>query len=105
MARAVRLIFKRLTKTEFARINSGGYAGGGGQAYIDFPLSLVPLASWDDFFGGSAVKSQRAQGPAWTFDVRSLGTGEGQAGIVVYQRGPSRAVIGSQKLPERSGRG
>lgn len=97
------IISKTLTSTDFARINSDGYAGGGGQAYIDFSTTLISPAQWDGFFAGIAQKSQRTHGSAWTFSVHSLGASFSiQHGQTIYQRRPASISIGSQKLPANS---
>lgn len=105
MPKVVSMIFKELTNTDFARINASGYVSGGGQAYIDFRKAIIPIADWDAFFQGVAVRSMRTNGPAWTFPVRNLGTNTVQNEIVVYQRRSSSISIGSQKLPSNSGSG
>lgn len=102
MSRALKIVFKELTNTDFARINSAGYSGGGGQAYVDFRKGLISIAEWDSFFDGISTKSIRTHGPAWTFDVMNLGVGSLQPKITAYQRRPSTVSITEQKLPGNS---
>jgi 5-methylcytosine-specific restriction enzyme A len=103
MANVVKVAFKTLTKNDFYRINSGGLEHGGGQAYIDFRRSDIPVEQWEEFFAGASQQTIRAQGPAWTFELRNLGIGTVQPKpVVIYQRRQASISLGSQKLPGMS---
>ncbi|MEA2999386.1 MAG: 5-methylcytosine-specific restriction enzyme [Sphingomonadales bacterium] len=103
MAAAVALLFKVLTKNDFFRINSGNIGSGGGQAYLDFRTRDVPVQAWESFFAGSAQRTVRTNGPAWTFPVLNLGTGTLQpTPVTAYQRRGPTVSITSQKLPDNS---
>ncbi|NUR44969.1 MAG: hypothetical protein HOP91_02270, partial [Sphingomonas sp.] len=103
MANILKVVFKTLTKNDFFRINSAGLALGGGQAYIDFRRSDISVDRWEEFFAGASQRNMRAQGPAWTFELRNLGLATVQPKpVVIYQRRPASISLGSQKLPGNS---
>ena len=99
------ITFRSLTDADFFNINKppGSEAGGGGQSYIDFPVRLIPVAGWGQFFSGikSVRKSKVVQGPAWEATVHSIGvpgTVEAAQQIKIYQRRAASVSIARQKL-------
>ena len=74
-------------------------AGGGGQSYIDFPISSVPSAKWQKFFGG-IPSVMRKQGPSWAFEINSIGLNAPQK-LTIFQRRPQSFTISSQKLTSK----
>ena len=69
--KAVSIIYRTLTQTEFKAINDLiQSSGGGSQTYIDFPKGSVSDANWIDFLGfeGESVSN----GHKWVFNVHSL---------------------------------
>lgn len=69
--KAVSIIYRALTQTEFKAINDLiQSSGGGSQTYIDFPKGSVSDANWIDFLGfeGESVSN----GHKWIFSVHSL---------------------------------
>lgn len=103
MASVVSVAFKTLTKNDFFRINSSGLAGGGGQAYIDFRRRDISVLQWEAFFAGASQRTNRAQGPAWEFELHNLGINTVQpVRPIIYQRRAPSISLGSQKLPGKS---
>jgi 5-methylcytosine-specific restriction protein A len=74
MKTANQIVFRRLTSADFFNINKpkGMEARGGGQSYIDFPISSVQLGDWMTFFSGQEM-IETDSGPEWRFMVNSLG--------------------------------
>lgn len=105
MAKAVKLIFKELTSSDFYYINQPGSTGGGKQSYIDFDTSDISANDWQSFFSGAGDAGHATGGPFWTFSVNNLGTNSVQTGVKVGQRRSTSYSIRSQKLPEHSGSG
>lgn len=101
MKQVNQIVFRYFTAADFFNINkaSGTEAGGGGQSYIDFPTRSVSVNSWESFFDSSpgVLKSERTQGPLWTFRVNSTGLGSSQE-LKIYQRRPQSVSIASQKI-------
>jgi len=63
---ASQVVFRRITDAEFFNINKppGTETRGGGQSYIDFPLSSIKAADWVSFFAGQK-KLKTDSGPFW----------------------------------------
>lgn len=95
------IIFRYLTAADYFNIYkpSGTEIGGGGQAYIDFPITLVSLKEWGKFFDGalSVYCDTGVQGPVWEFPIRSIGSTEDQE-LKIYQRRPQSICIASQRI-------
>ncbi len=91
------LVFRRMTYADFRHINKigGEEAGGGGQSYIDFPISDISVADWFEFLGKNT--GTRTNGPFWNFDIKSIATNNNQE-ITIYQRRPASVSIASQKI-------
>lgn len=104
MPKAIKLIYKELTSSDFFWINQPGLALGGGQSYIDFDTSDISAKDWEKFFEG-CPKGSGASGPFWTFSVRNLGVGDVQHQVKLGQRRATSFSIRSQKLPEHSAGG
>ena len=100
MIRIKYIVFRNLTQADFFNINKlpGAEVGGGGQSYIDFPVDAISIDQWEKFFDNDNVETtQRAQGPCWTFTIKSLGTAKDQQ-IEFYQRRPQSVSIAAQKI-------
>ena len=93
------IVFRELTNAEFFNINKprGTERRGGGQSYIDFPLSAITIENWKSFFK-SIASINEPSGPKWTFTINSLGTTKGNQEVTISQRRPSSVSIRSQKL-------
>lgn len=98
------LIFRYLTSADYFNIYkpSGTEEGGGGQAYIDFPVALVTLSSWGKFFEGaeSVYCSTAEQGPIWELPINSIDLNDSQD-LKIYQRRPQSVCIASQRITSR----
>lgn len=101
MAKAVNVVFKQLTPSDFYWINQPGLTFGGGQSYIDFDTSDISANDWAAFFKG-CPKDTGASGPYWTFSVHNIGPGTVQKNVKIGQRRATSFSIRSQKLPEHS---
>lgn len=101
MAKAINIVFKQLTPSDFYWINQPGLAFGGGQSYIDFDTSDISASTWAGFFQG-CPQGAGASGPYWTFSVRNLGVNTVQHNVKIGQRRATSFSIRSQKLPEHS---
>lgn len=95
------IVFRYLTHAEFFNIYKppGTEAGGGGQSYIDFPLTAVSPANWNDFFAGIPSR-MRARGPSWAFEINGMGL-LGSQSLVLFQRRQQSVSISSQKITSR----
>lgn len=96
------LIFRQITPADFFNINKqpGAEDGGGGQSYIDVPVSDVDLPTWHSFFDGIEPQ-EKTNGPLWKVELHSLG-GLGSQKINIGQRRPASVNIRSQKLFSRA---
>lgn len=95
------IVFRNLTDADFFNINkpSGTETGGGGQSYIDVPVSGVTLPDWLHFFRG--IQHQTGNnGPIWTFTINSIGTNSQQS-LTIAQRRPASVSIRSQRITSR----
>lgn len=99
------IAFRYLTDADFFNINkpSGTEDGGGGQSYIDFSTQDVPVARWESFFNGvlGLQRTQGAQGPRWSFPIRSIALSSEAQTATVYQRRSASVSIASQTLGRR----
>ncbi len=87
------IVYRNLTHADFFNINKppGMEAGGGGQAYIDFPVRSVRLEDWNSFFEPiiNVKRTTATQGPCWNFPVYSIGiskSGNADQELKIYQR-------------------
>lgn len=96
------VIYRYLTHAEFYNMYKprDAEAGGGGQTYIDFPTQDVSVADWESFVQGvpGIGLESRAQGPAWTVPLRSIGLGGDPQSILIYQRRAQSVSIAKQTL-------
>ncbi len=103
------IAYRCLTNADFFNINKPPLmeSKGGGQAYIDFPVSAISLAEWDDFFDGvyDLNTEQGTQGPAWIFPIYSISLDDIRSTpsqyLKIYQRRKASVSITSQKLVSR----
>lgn len=98
------VIFRNLTDADFFNINKppGMEIAGGGQSYIDFPISSVTKDDWEYFFEGcndiTSDVGMHAR-PIWKVPIRSLGFSlADQQTVKIFQRRPASFSIASQKL-------
>ncbi|WP_417657714.1 HNH endonuclease [Pseudidiomarina aestuarii] len=103
------IVYRNLTHADFFNINKppGMETGGGGQAYIDFPVKSVRLEDWKSFFEPiiNVKRTTATQGPCWNFPVYSIGiskSGNADQELKIYQRRAASVSITSQKLQSRS---
>ena len=99
----VQYIFYRcLTPTDFFNMYkpSGTEKGGGGQSYIDIPISAVDLKRWENFFKGIHCKNQ-TNGPLWNFEINSIGLSTKRR-LEIAQRRPATFKINKQRLTSRN---
>ena len=96
------IIFRRLTNTDFFSINKapGTEIDGGGQSYIDIPISSVSSRQWDDFFQEILTENTQS-GPKWNFEINSLGVTASQY-LTIGQRRAATYSIRAQKLHSRA---
>ncbi len=95
------IIFRRLTTADFFNINkpTGTEDSGGGQSYIDIPITAVPLEVWKEFFEEISYEDAH-NGPKWDFIINSIGIGQEQE-LTISQRRPASVSIRSQKITSR----
>ena len=95
------IIFRKLTDADFFNINKppGAEAAGGGQSYIDVPVSAVNPRQWKKFFKGLS-SGRTSCGPKWNPEVHSLGVKDCQT-VTIGQRREASFSIRSQKLMSR----
>ena len=102
------VVYRFLTDADFFNIYKPPKteAGGGGQTYIDFQTTFIPVARWHTFFDGvtGLTVGAGAQGPKWTFPVHSIGVPPAppQQMLVVYQRRAASVCISSQHIHSRN---
>ena len=97
------IVYRYLSEAEFFNIYKppGTEVGGGGQKYIDFPKKAIHLSDWEEFFEGVSglVTEERAQGPSWTFPIKSIGVAlPQQQSATIYQRRQQSVCIAAQHL-------
>ena len=92
------IVFRRLTKNDFDKINEIGspYEKGGGQSYIDFPIRNISLQQWNDFLGQPSSKGAQNR-PKWDLTVHSLGINKSQS-LKISNRRDASVSITSQKI-------
>lgn len=102
------LIYRYLTAADFFNIYkpTGTEQGGGGQLYIDFLTSRIPVRAWQQFFSGiQGLRQQRLRrGPEWQFPIHSVGAPATQDEQIlrIYQRRPASICIPNQNINTRS---
>lgn len=96
------MVFRRMTYSDFRHINKvgGEEAGGGGQSYIDFPITDVSLQNWFDFLGRNTGVGSGNR-PKWDFTIHSLGLRQPHK-LRIYQRRPASVTIAAQKIQSRA---
>lgn len=107
MLRVQSIIYRYLTDADFFNINkpSGTETAGGGQSYIDFSTSDIPVRRWKQFLDGvpGLTETTAAQGPRWELPIGSIGIVGGSAQrCEVYQRRSASIIIARQKLGTRT---
>jgi 5-methylcytosine-specific restriction protein A len=92
------LVFRRITHADFRHINKKGSeeVGGGGQSYIDFPTTDIPLQKWFDFLG-KKTGAGAGNRPQWDFTLNSLGL-SAPITLRIYQRRLASVSVASQKI-------
>jgi len=102
------VVYRYLTEADFFNMYkpTRTETGGGGQLYIDFLTSKIPLRQWEDFFSGvTGLHHTRVKnGPQWEFPVWSIGPAVrlGVQTLRVYQRRPASICIPNQNINTRS---
>jgi len=101
------LIYRYLTDADFFNMYkpTRTETGGGGQLYIDFLTSRIPVDQWQDFFAGvTGLRQARVKnGPQWTFGIHSIGLAAGPTQTLrVYQRREASICIPNQNINTRS---
>ena len=101
MEKVKSIIFRKLTDADFFHINKPPSAekGGGGQSYIDIPVSAVSPKQWRNFFKGLS-SGKTSCGPKWDSKIYSLGVNKSQI-VTIGQRRKATFSIRSQKLLSR----
>jgi 5-methylcytosine-specific restriction protein A len=95
------LIFRKLTDADFFNINKlpGSETGGGGQSYIDFSTTAIPLTKWGRFFARIDRFEGKYGRPGWKVPIKSLGANPDEIQtITIAQRRDASVSIRSQKL-------
>lgn len=98
MRKAVSVVYRRLTQTDFFNIYKppGTEETGGGQTYIDFPATRIPLEAWRRFFH-IVLELMRGSGPGWEFQLHSIGLRAPQMSEI-NQRRPATFRIINQNI-------
>ncbi len=96
------LVFRRMTYADFRHINKvgGEEDGGGGQSYIDFPITDISLMTWYAILGmhtGTGAGNR----PQWDFVINSIGINQPQ-NLRIYQRRPASVSIAAQKIHSKA---
>lgn len=103
------ITYRYLTDSDFFNIYKpqGAEEGGGGQTYIDFPTSSVPIAQWGEFFGGvvGLDTGDMTVGPFWSVPVHSLGVADPEQlqNLRLYQRRKPTVSVAAQSINTRAG--
>jgi len=92
------LVFRRLTKNDFDKINEVGspYERGGGQSYIDFPIRNISIQQWYEFLGQASSTGAKNR-PKWDLTIHSLGINKSQT-LRISNRRDASVSITSQKI-------
>ncbi len=102
------IVYRYLTDNDFFTIYKppGTETGGGGQLYIDFLTSQIPVTQWNGFFNGvtGLARSSVRNGPQWEFPVHSIGLRPPTRPQVlrVYQRRAASICIPNQNINTKS---
>lgn len=97
------IIYRYLTNADFFNINKPRLTegGGGGQSYIDFPISDVSVLQWRDFFRGvpGSVETTASNRPVWNFPICSVGVSStSEQKLKIYQRRAASVSVTAQKI-------
>jgi 5-methylcytosine-specific restriction protein A len=102
------IIYRYLTDNDFFTMYKprGTERGGGGQLYIDFLTSHIPVAAWEEFFDGveQVSRVERTNGPEWIFPIYSVGLPQRTRSQIlrIYQRRPASVCIPNQNINTRN---
>ena len=98
------IVFRKLTTNDYVNIYRPKQDGdkGGYQKFIDFS-STITRENWRDFFRNYDEKSV-TNGPAWDFELKSLGIFQGIQIQRISQRRPTTFNITEQNLSENQTR-
>jgi 5-methylcytosine-specific restriction protein A len=102
------IVYRYLTDAEFFNMYkpTRTETGGGGQLYIDFRTSKIPVGKWQQFFSGITALSQTMvrNGPQWEFPVWSIGVTMPRVAqtLRIYQRRSASICIPNQNINTRS---
>ena len=106
MKQAQSIIYRYLTEADFFNMYKPPKteAGGGGQLYIDFLTSSIPVPSWDRFFNGvrNLKRTVVTNGPQWMFPIHSIGITSAKQTLRIYQRREASICIPNQNINTRS---
>lgn len=96
------LVFRRLTYADFRHINKvgGEEQGGGGQSYIDFPITDISLQNWYEFLG-DRTGFGTGNRPQWDFAINSFALNQ-EHNLKIYQRRSASVSIAAQKIHSRA---
>jgi 5-methylcytosine-specific restriction protein A len=98
------IVYRYLTDADFFNMYKplGTEPRGGGQKYIDFRTTKIPLTLGRAFFSGAVGvrESLRAKGPSWAFPLKSIGVAASKAKqtLTVYQRRAASVCIAAQHI-------
>lgn len=102
------IVYRYLTNSDFFNIYkpTGTEHGGGGQLYIDFLTSQIPVSDWQSFFSGVSglTTTSVSNGPQWEFPIHSIGlpNNVNTRTLRIYQRRPASICIPNQNINTRS---
>jgi len=101
------IIYRYLTNTDFFNINKprGTEERGGGQRYVDFNTTKIPVEIWDEFFENISglTREEAANGPRWVFPIFSMGVNEPHdQSLEIFQRRSATVCIAAQNLSSRN---
>ncbi|HLD08004.1 MAG TPA: HNH endonuclease [Candidatus Peribacterales bacterium] len=97
------IAYRFLTDADFFNIYKplGAEEGGGGQKYIDFPVSDISLEQWEDFLADieNLERGMLTHGPKWKFPIYSIGIDvTDQQTLEMYQRRAPTVSISRQHI-------
>ena len=100
------IVFRYLTDADYFNINkpTGTEEGGGGQSYIDFPITDISIPQWKYFFSDiiDLRESTETVSPIWLFPIYSIGLPkEMKQKLKIYQRRNASVSIAAQKIHSR----
>ena len=100
------IVYRYLTDADFFNLYkpTRTETGGGGQLYIDFLTSKIPVGKWQLFFSGVTALSTTTvrNGPQWEFPVWSIGAPRVAQTLRIYQRRGASICIPNQNINTRS---